>query len=225
VLVKNLASLEVAYPGFSVRDHAVARWVRGHDVGVHARSSDELGAVIAAGVHPFRVTVHADGIRADELVSCAGSLAMGMIVVRTVEQVELAARAVGRHRRQRVMVVTGDGRADPAAVLAASVAAPRLDLVGLHADVRVTTADYVSFPAAVGDLVSRIYRVWETHATMLTHLSLGAAPCVTGDWMTELGGQAEIIDQSLDDACLTLQVPRPTVTMAAVALPGEMRAA
>jgi len=217
--------MEVAYPGFSVRDHAVARWVRANDVGVHVRGSDELGAVISAGVHPYRVAVHADGVRPDELVGCAGSLAVGMIVVRTVDHVEMIARAVGRHRRQRVAVMVDDGSGDTATVIAAVAAAARLEVVGLHADVGVTAHDYVSFPAAVGDLVCRMYRVWEAHGRMLTHLVLGAVPCSTGDWIAELGRQAEIIDQSLDDACLTLQVPRPTVTMAAVTVPGEVQAA
>ena len=220
-------SMDVAYPALVVRDHTVAKWVRAHDVAVHVRTSEELGAVISAGVHPARLTVHADGVLTNELVFCAASLAVGHIVVNSVDQIEILTRAIGRQRRQAVLVRIVDTAAngESYAAIRAVLAGARLSLIGLHADIGSAAEDFVSYPAAVGDLICTMHRFRQSHGRVLTRLSLGGVPAPADDWVAELSRQAAVIDQSLDNACLTVDFPRPTVTMSAFTVASGKRAA
>lgn len=220
-------SMDVAYPALVVRDHTVAKWIRAQDISVHIRTSDELGAAISAGVHPARMTVHADGVLANELVFCAASLTVGHIVVSSAEHVELLIRAIGRQRRQAVLARIADTGADgeSAKAIRAALAGARLGLIGLHADIGSATEDFVSYPSAVGDLICTMDRIRRSHGRVLTRLSLGGIPAQADDWVAELGRQAAVIDQSLDDACLTVDFPRPRVTVAVHAVASGKRAA
>lgn len=223
-------AMEVAYPASILRDPAIARWVRHHNAAVHVRSSADLGAAISAGVHPARMTVHAGGVLTNELVFCAANLAVSHVVVDSVEHVEVMNQAIGRRRRQAVLVRVRDGvemiaARDTHGAVAATVHNPRFSLVGLHAEIGCAVDDYVSYPAAVGDLVARMRRVWEVYGRVLDRLSLGEV-CVPADNPgDELTRQSTVIDQSLDDACLTVDFPRPTVVVSTAAAVAGKRAA
>ncbi|WP_052765164.1 hypothetical protein [Mycolicibacterium obuense] len=217
----------LVYPGVCVRNHDVARWVRKNDVGVQVRASAELGAVISAGVHPARVIVHASGVSAADMVFCSASLGVGCIVVDTFETVDVLARALRARRHQTVLVdvVDGDSDDDTIAVVRAVLAQPRLNIVGLHTDIGTTPADFVSYPAAIGDLICRMSRIRQSEKWLLTRLALTGVVYTDDEYVAEVSRHSPAIEQSLDDACLTLGFPRPSVIVAASMPSTDMHAA
>lgn len=210
--------MTVSFPATALRNHAVSRWVRAHDVAISIRTSDDLAAAIAAGIHPRRLTVHAEGVVASELVFCAASLAVGCIVTDSLEQLAILDGAVKPRHRFAVLVHLVDnaepGPADP--LMAAASASPRLHLAGLHADVGSQEGDFLSYPAAVGELICTMRRTTRAHGRALTHLSLGGAPDPADAQPCDLTRLAALVDRSVDDACLTVDFPRPTVTISAI---------
>ena len=90
----------------------------------------------------------------------------------------------------------------------------RLNLVGLHCDVGSEEHDFVSYPAAIGHMITEMTQIRRHHGVVLTRLGLGGGRAVpSGDWTIELPELASQIDESLDDACATLRYPRPLVVL------------
>lgn len=220
---RSFPLMDIAFPALALRNHAVARWIREHDVAVDVRSSEDLRIVISAGVHPGRLTVHAGGVVMNELAFCAANLAVRFVVVDSVEQAAVLTGAIGPQRRQAVIVRMAGGSFD--AVTSAAVRSRRLSLVGLHADIGSGTDEFVSYPAAIGDTVAQMCQVRRTHGHVLPRLSLGGVPGPADDWAGELPQHAAAIDESLDDACLTVDYPRPVVSLASALAATDKRAA
>jgi diaminopimelate decarboxylase len=200
----------------------VAKWVRDQDVAVDVRSSEDLEVTLASGVHPARVTLHADGLTANEILFCTANLAVGRVVVNATDQVDLLC-SVGPQRRQAVLVRLPDvnapacgsaGGADEA--VGVILDRGRLDLIGLHCEIGSRERDFISYPAAIGHMISAMADIRDRHDVVLTRLALGGGRAVPpGDWAVQLPKLASEIDESLDDACATLRFPRPTVTVSA----------
>lgn len=210
---------EIALPALSLRNSAVAKWVRDQDVAVDVRSSEELGVALASGVHPARLTTYADGLTANEILFCTANLAVGRVVVDSTQEVDLLCSVVPQ-RRQGVLVRMSDvtaapyGEADDA--IDAIVGHRRLDLIGLQCEIGAQDQDFISYPAAIGHMISAMADIRDRHDVVLTRLALGGGRAVPpGDWAIQLPKIASEIDESLDDACATLRFPRPTVTVSA----------
>ena len=212
-------SMTVSLPATTLRHRAMARWVRTHDVAITIQTSDDLATAIAAGIHPRRLAVHADGVVPNELVSCTASLAVIDIVVDSLGQVAILDGAVTPGHRQAVLIhLLGDAAPGVADLLiAAATVSPRLHLTGLHTDVGSQETDFLSYPAAVGELICTMRRTVQVHRKVLTRLSLGGAPSPADARMYELTRQAALIDQSVHDAYVTADFPRPTVALSATA--------
>ncbi|WP_280835514.1 LysA protein [Mycolicibacterium frederiksbergense] len=208
--------MEFAVPAEVLKDNGVAKWVRDHGVTVAVRTSADLGAAIGAGIHPMRLTVHADGVNANELVFCSGNLGVGRVVANTIEHVGLLASCAVAHRRQRVVL-----GAD--AVLAGAVAAvlngPRLDLVGLYREISSREHYLAGYPAVISDLLAVMADIRRAHGVILTRAVVGGGGFVFGEGPADLSEFAETIEVTLDDACATLRFPRPVVMVSAAAKP------
>jgi diaminopimelate decarboxylase len=226
---RAFAMTEIALPALALRNSVVARWVRDQNVAVEVRSSEDLGVALAAGVHPARLTAHAGGLTANETLFCTANLGVGRVVVDSTDQVDLLS-SVGPQRRQGVLVGMPDvnapacgpaGEADDA--IGAILDRGRLDLIGLHCEIGSRERDFISYPAAIGHMISAMADIRDRHRVVLTRLDLGggrAAP--PGDWAVQLPKIASEIDESLDDACATLGFPRPIVTVSAgIAILGQ----
>lgn len=210
---KTFATTEIAFPASVLRDPVVARWAREHQSAVDVRTSDEVATVIGVGIHPVRLTVHAAGVSAEELVFCAANLGVGRVVVDSLDHVELLA-AVPPHRRQAVVVSMSNGFDAWAgrALVRAVQSRSRLSLVGLRGEIGVADRDFMSYPAAIGQLVSDMADIRRQHGVVLTRLGL-AGPVPVTDGGQELAELATQIDETLDDACATLRFPRPSVVL------------
>ena len=84
----------------------------------------------------------------------------------------------------------------------------------MHCDVGSEEHDFVSYPAAIGHMITEMTQIRRHHGVVLTRLGLGGGRAVpSGDWTIELPELASQIDESLDDACATLRYPRPLVVL------------
>jgi diaminopimelate decarboxylase len=203
-----------------LRNYVVAKWVRDENVAVDVRSSEDLRVSLAAGIHPALMTIHADGLSANEIVFCTANLEVNRVVVNSTEQIDLLA-SVAPQRRQRVLVRMTDanapaygaaGEADDA--VGAILNHRRLDLIGLHCEIGGRDQDFISYPAAIGHMISEMTQIRHDHDIVLTRLALGGGRAVpSGDWAVQLPELATEIDESLDDACATLRFPRPMVAL------------
>lgn len=208
---RSLGEVELAVPAQELGDHAVAKWVRDHGVSVDVRSGSDLTAAIAAGIHPIRMTVHADGLIPNELLFCTANLGVGRVVATETEHVELLAAAAVPHRRQRVLVGFGFESYGADDAIAAVLAGPRLDLVGLHCEISSGENYFAGYPAAVGDMLIEMAQIHREHGIVLTRAAVGGGGLVFGHCPCDLSELAEAIDETLDDACATLRFPRPVV--------------
>ena len=226
---KSFPMTEIALPAYALRNLPVSRWARDQRLAIDVRTGKEFAVAIAAGIHPARMTVHADRLSDSELRATA-NLEPGRVVVNSMSQIELLASAVGR--TQGVVICVTDVNAPVLTVagtekrgfrfdsteldraIEAVLAAKRLNLLGLHCDVGSEENDFVSYPAAIGHMITEMSQIRRHHAVVVTRLGLGggrAVPC--GDWTTELPELASQIDESLDDACATVRYPRPLVVL------------
>jgi diaminopimelate decarboxylase len=226
---KSFPMTEIALPAYALRNLPVSRWARDQRLAIDVRTGKEFAVAIAAGIHPARMTVHADRLSNSELRATA-NLEPGRVVVNSMSQIDLLASAVGR--TQGVVICVTDVNAPVLTVAAtekrgfrfdsteldraieAVLAAKRLSLLGLHCDVGSEENDFVSYPAAIGHMITEMSQIRLHHGVVVTRLGLGGGRAVpSGDWATELPELASQIDESLDDACATLRYPRPLVVL------------
>ena len=92
---KSFPMTEIALPAYALRNLAVAKWARDQRIAIDLRTGMELAVAIAAGIHPARMTVHADGMTDSELRATA-NLEPGRVVVSSMTQIDLLATVVGR---------------------------------------------------------------------------------------------------------------------------------
>lgn len=227
---KSFPVTEIALPAYALRNLSVARWVRDQRLAIEVRTDEELAVAIAAGIHPGRMTVHADAMTDPELRAIS-NLAPGRVVVSSMSQIVLLGSTV-EHRTQAVGLFVTDidapmpglaGADKPGfrfdsdeldRAVGAVLGDKRLNLVGLHCDVGGQDHDFVSYPAAIGHMITEMTQIRRHHSVVTTRLGLGggrAAPA--GDWTVELAELARQIDASLDDACATMRFPRPLVML------------
>jgi diaminopimelate decarboxylase len=159
-------------------------------------------------------------LSANEILFCTANLEVHQVVVNSTDQVGLLA-SVAPRRRQRVLVrmtdvnVPGFGSAcEVENAVNAILDHQRLDLIGLHCEIGSQERDFISYPAAIGQMIAEMAQLRQARGTVLTHLALGGGRAVpSGDWAVQLPELASQIDRSLDDACATLHFPRPMIAL------------
>jgi diaminopimelate decarboxylase len=223
---KSFPMTEITLPAYALRNLAVAKWARDQRIAVDLRTGMELAVAIAAGIHPARMTVHAYGMTDSELRATA-NLEPGCVVVSSMTQIDLLATVVGRTQgvflrvTEPVLTVAVAKKrgfcfqsSEFDRAVEAVLAARRLNLIGLHCDVGSEDNDFVSYPAAIGHMITEMTQIRRRDGVVLTRLGLGGGRAVpSGDWAIELPELATQIEQSLDDACATLRYPRPLVVL------------
>ena len=146
--------------------------------------------------------MHAEMLSESDLRAIV-NLAPGRVVVSSIKHIEVLATAV-EHRAQGVFVHVIDVNAPALAVadgryslqggfrldstgldraIEAIINNARLDLVGLYCDVGASEHDFVSYPAAIGHIISEMTHIRRQHGVVLTLLGLGGGrtvPPVTG---------------------------------------------
>ncbi len=230
---KSFAMTEIALPATTLRNRAIAKWVRDHHVTIDVRTGEELATALAAGVRLQRLALYADALSESEL-SAAVNLGVGRVVAASVQHIELM-RSVVAKRAQDVVIRMTDVNAPLLATAGVAERVPAgfrfdsnesdtaiaavldhewLNLVGLHCEVGPQDHDFVSYPAAIGHMIAEMTQIRRNHRIVLTRLGLGGGRAVpSGNWLVELPQLAAQIDESLDDACGTLRFPRPLVVL------------
>src|SRR5262245_23066655 len=179
---KSFPMTEIALPAYALRNFTVAKWVRDQRIAIDVRTGEELAVAIAAGIHPARMTVHADTMTESEL-RATSNLAPGRVVVSSMAHVVLLGPTV-EHRTQAVAVCVTDVNAPVLHVagaekhgfcfdsseldhaIGAVLADRRLNLVGLHCDVGSEEHDFVSYPAAIGHMVTEMTQIRRHHGVV-----------------------------------------------------------
>lgn len=216
---KSFATAEVALPARALWNRVVAKWVRDHRVAVDLRAGEDLAIAVAAGIHPSRLTLHADGLSESDL-RVAARLGIGLIRVASMQHIETLAAV--DYRRHGIVVCLTDGdtggfRFDSLELdhaVGAVTSGNRFNLVGLHCDIGSHEHEFVSYPAAIGEIVMEMDHIRRHHRLVLTRIGLGGGRAVpSGDWSVALPELAMQIEQALDDGCATLRYPRPLVVL------------
>jgi diaminopimelate decarboxylase len=216
---RAFSTAEVALPAFALRNRLVAKWVRDHRVPVDLRTGEDLAIAIAAGIHPSRLSLDADWMSESDL-RVAARLGVGLIRVGAMKHIESLAAV--DYRRHEVVLCLSDGtgrgfRFDSLELdhaVGAVVSGNRFNLIGLHCDVGGQLHEFVSYPAAVGQMITEMEHIRRCHRMVLTRVGLGGGRAVPpGDWSVALPELSMQIEQALDDACATLRYPRPLVVM------------
>ena len=99
---KSFPMTEIAFPASMLHGRLMAKWARDNSLCVDIQTGQELAAAFAAGIHPSRMTVHADGISESDLRATA-NLAPGRVVASSIKQIELLATAM-EHRTQGIFI-------------------------------------------------------------------------------------------------------------------------
>jgi diaminopimelate decarboxylase len=205
--------------------------VRKHAVPTNVRTGEELAIAIANGIPPTRIVVHGDSLRDPELrrVATAG---MGRMIIDSASQADLLASCTD-NRMQAVHLRTNDsgigpgwGAADggpslligrPSAAdtddaVAAVLTHHRLALEGLDARIGPQRGAFVSCAAAIGHAIAEMARMRDQHGILLTRLGLHLDVRIS-DSGPALEILARRIDETLDDACTTMDFPRPRLLL------------
>lgn len=238
---RRFRAAEVPLPAAVLGNRAVAKWARDQRVRVDVRSGADIAGVVAASIPLTHVTVFADGLNESEL-RAAANLGFGHIVAGTVQEIEILRSVVVQ--RQDVAIRMSDASVTMRALtgvaprgfrfdstesdvaMAAVIGHDRMNLVGLHCDIGTGDDDFISYPAAIGQMIAEMAQVRHDHGVLLTRLGLGCGRSIPpATWAAEPRRIATEIDESLDDACGTLRFPRPLVVLSGSVAVGGRNAA
>lgn len=187
-------------PATSLRDPAVAAWVRAHGVTVYAGDGDELAMTGQCGVRPTQVVLRCGG-SAEPIVG-ALDLGVNRFVVSCERHVDVLMACAHHdtyvHVDDECPAVAGEGC---------------LDVIGLHCEVAASGPP--DWGAAAARLMGRIAQL-RTDRSALNRISLTGGPValwIDGD-KAELTAIASAVDDAIDEGCARWRLPRPSVTFA-----------
>ncbi len=236
---KALRDVDVVYAAKSLLTTAVARWVREEGLGIDVCSPGELAVALAGGMDPGRIVMHGNAKSPDELRE-AVTVGVGRIVLDS--DIEIAYLAGLARRRQRVLIrvtpdfqwgdihghravttgisdqkfgftLDGDHAADAVKHV---LAHPILDLVGLHCHIGSQVTDPALYGEAIHRMIAAMADIRTRHGVILTELNIGGGhgvPYLRGDAELNLDQLADVIENSLDEACAAEHFPRPTIVV------------
>jgi diaminopimelate decarboxylase len=189
-----LSDVEVVYAAKALLTIAIARWVADAGCGIEVCSAGELATALAGGIDPARVVWNGNATTHDDLAEAVAA-GVGRIVVDSPVEIAYLAGLV-RHPQRVLARLTPD--IDPAETMRHVMAAPMLELVGLHcqAGPRAT--------GAVGQLIAAMADFRARHNVILSEVNICCA--LRPD---ELG----VLDDALESACASERFPRPRLVV------------
>ncbi|MBV2365325.1 diaminopimelate decarboxylase [Streptomonospora nanhaiensis] len=190
------AEADVYYAGKALLTKAVARWVHEEGLKLDVCSGGELAVALAAGFPPERIGMHGNNKSEAELTR-AVEVGVGRIIVDSfdeIERLERIAAGLGRVPKVLVRVTTGveahthefvatahddqkfgfalsTGAADEA--VRRVLAAPHIELVGLHSHIGSQIFDTAGFDVAARRVTEFMVRVIAETGADLPELDLG----------------------------------------------------
>ena len=190
------AGADVYYAGKAFLCLAMARWVAEEGLGLDVCTGGELELAVRAGFDPARITMHGNN-KSDAELARALELEVGRIVVDSSDEIErLAMLTAGSGRRQRVLVratvgveahthefvatahedqkfgfSVSSGSAEQA--VAAVLAVPGLELVGIHSHIGSQIFDTSAFEVSAHRVLDLLARIRDVHGLALPEVDLG----------------------------------------------------
>jgi diaminopimelate decarboxylase len=186
----------VYYAAKAFLSRAIARWVAEEGLGLDVCTGGELAVALAAGFPPDRIALHGNNKDRTELVT-AVEAGVGLVVLDAAEEITLldqVAAVAGRVQPVLVRVTVGveahtheyiatahedvkfgfsmaSGAA--AAAVRAVLAAPHLELRGLHSHIGSQIFDTAGFEVAAHRLATLLVAIRDEHGVQLPELDLG----------------------------------------------------
>jgi diaminopimelate decarboxylase len=201
------AGVDVFYAGKAFLCTTMARWIADEGLGLDVCTGGELAVALAAQFPPERIAVHGNNKSRAELQRAVDAR-VGHVIVDSFDEIdrlaEIASTAGIRqpvlvrvtvgveahthefiataHEDQKFGFSLRDGAAERA--VAAVLAAPSLELVGLHSHIGSQIFDTAGFEVAAHRVVALAARIRDVHGVELPELNLGGGlgiAYVTGD--------------------------------------------
>ncbi|MDT4926874.1 MAG: diaminopimelate decarboxylase [Pseudonocardiales bacterium] len=190
------AGVDVYYAGKAFLCTEVARWIADEGLGLDVCTGGELAVALAARFPPERIALHGNNKSVAELTRAVNA-GVGRIIVDSFDEIrrlaELAA-AAGVRQRVLVRVTVGveahthefiatahedqkfgfslrDGAA--ARAVAAVLAAPSLDLAGLHSHIGSQIFETAGFEVAAHRVVGLAATIRDVHGLQVDEINLG----------------------------------------------------
>ncbi|MGW4245062.1 diaminopimelate decarboxylase [Nocardia sp. NPDC004722] len=233
---KRFPDAEIIYAGKALLTRAVAEWITDEGLSLDVCSAGELAVALASWTDPARIVLHGNGKPFAELET-AINCGVGRIVVDSLTEITLLSALAGRPQRVLLRVTPDiDVHGHPAvrtgvtdqkfgfpiggqAVLEAAdrlVRQPNLEFAGLHCHIGSQIYDTFPYGEAVRRMIAEMARIRDEFGVTLTELDLGGGHAVayrSGDAEMNLAELSDIIEDSLDAACVRHGFPRPHISL------------
>ena len=235
----GFAGATVFYAAKAFLCTAVARWVEEEGLGLDVCTGGELAVAARAGFPGDRMLMHGNNKSVAEL-SAALDAGVGRIVLDSVKEIErLDDLCVGRGVTQRVLVRTTVGveahthefiatahedqkfgfslaGGDALDAVRRVVAAPGLDLVGLHSHIGSQIFDHGGFEVAAHRVVGLMAQVRDEFGVVLPELNLGGGlgiAYVSGDTPADVAVMGKALTDIVARECGTHGLPVPALAV------------
>jgi diaminopimelate decarboxylase len=230
---------QVYYAAKAFLSTAVARWVEEEGLGLDVCTEGELAVAVRAGFPGDRLLLHGNNKSVGEL-EAALDAGVGRVVVDSLAEIErLSAACMRRGRSQRVLVRTtvgveahthefiatahedqkfGFSLAGGGALEAVRqvLAAPGLDLVGLHSHIGSQIFDAAGFEVAAHRVVGLLAEVRDAVGLGLDELDLGGGLGIaytSADDPTDVADMAHSIREVVARECAAYGLAVPAVSV------------
>ncbi|MDR0365469.1 MAG: diaminopimelate decarboxylase [Bifidobacteriaceae bacterium] len=234
-----LGGATVHYASKALLSVGIAQWLVEDGLSVDVCSGGELDMVLRAGMDPSKITFHGSNKSAAELTA-ALEAGVGRIGVDSLPEIELVSRiaqslgvtapvmlrlSIGieahthefiatSHEDQKFGLSVADG--DAMKGVAQALAAPGVELLGVHSHIGSQIFDARAFREAIYRLVSVTAQVEQEHQVKLPELGLGGGfgvPYTTGHDPLPVADMADRMAAAVERECRASGIDVPHVTV------------
>ena len=191
---ESFPEAEIVYPVRLLRSPGAAQWLRGQGAGLSARSDDDLGHIIAAGVAPRRAVLHCDDLPTRTIWHAVG-LGVGQYIIGSHEQ--MATLSACAERPQSVVLDITD-RPDDATVKA-MLDQPNVQVLGLHSNL-----DRID---AIEEMIAAMAELRYQRGALLTRLSVA----VSATDPRQIEAISSQLNDTVEGGCARFRFPRLVV--------------
>jgi diaminopimelate decarboxylase len=234
-----LPEAEVAFASKALCTKAVLRWVAEEGMSLDTCSAGEIAVARSIGFPAERILLHGNAKTPEDLKAALG-YGVRRIVLDSLDEIEQLG-ALAAHRQQVMLRVTPNVKADTHAAIttgtegqkfgfsllptvrdnldravAAVLAQPSLELVGLHCHIGSQVSRVDRYEEAARKMIEVLAYVRDAYGVTLRELDLGGGHAVSylpGEPEFDLGGYARRLRVALGYGCSAQGFPLPHLTI------------
>jgi diaminopimelate decarboxylase len=234
-----LPEAEVAYASKALCTKSVLRWVAEEGMSLDTCSAGEIAVARSVGFPADRILLHGNAKTPEDLKAALG-YGVRRIVLDSLDEIEQLG-ALASHRQQVMLRVTPNVKADTHAAIttgtegqkfgfsllptvrdnldravAAVLAQPSLELVGLHCHIGSQVSRVDRYEEAARKMIEVLAYVRDAYGVTLRDLDLGGGHAVSylpGQSEFDLGGYARRLRVALGYECSVQGFPLPHLTI------------